>query len=122
MRRVRACDGRPVNDDEWVEKRVADLEVGDDVRDYGVIIDVNRYGARSVECKFDEFAWLTFRPAHARVDVRRPVRVTVSYTGCWHYVQVDGFYAATFQNIDHAEEYAERLRGSADERAKALGQ
>lgn len=59
--------------DEWIVKRVADLDVGDDVRDYGAVrktvVQQPRTALWFVE---DQFAYDELWPAHARVDVRRP--------------------------------------------------
>lgn len=68
--------GRSMND-EWDVKRVADLVVGDEVRDYGELMAAKIYfPARRLLFPESTEHW----PMEARVDVRRPVTDTASRT------------------------------------------
>lgn len=113
--------------DEWEEKRVAYLEVGDEVRDwYGTVIDVTiNLRNHSMRVRFSDSTEVVW-PSHGRVDVRRPVEVRVKQWSGGYAVGIfpginGNHHAANFVAASHAEEYAERLRASADERRKALG-
>lgn len=117
-------DGDAVSD-EWVEKRVADLVVGDEVRDTGVVQFPNSLtgstGHRYVWFPAGPHRW----PSHARVDVRRPDEVTVTNPDCGYWrVWINGYHVAQFVYPlrHHAEEFAERLRNDPKARQQALGQ
>jgi hypothetical protein len=110
--------------DEWVEKRVADLVVGDEIRDFGTVIDLDHQWSYCIVRP--EWRWITVEtdacslPFHARVAVRPPAEVTVNRSGVGARVYVGDKPVAWFEYGGHGEEYAERLRADHVARRKAF--